>query len=763
MPTYEQLYHLKLGNLKSAAGRWAETSTKFKGLHTSFGERVERPYKDAGWRQPVMTAAYAGTKTTEAKQEFEDAGIEANSVAKILNDLHTKLAAYQTELRECADVQAKNKGLHVSAKGEVTARHDLSQDNGARHDPDAQDLIRRQQADIDAIVAKLERILQKATDADEEACYALNKNLGGDNANFNDSVYTSLNDADAARDSARALELARKGKDMTDQELTELNALLEEHRNDTTITPDGKGGFKAVKDPRFAEMFATGLGPKGTLAFWSEMADPADNYYGRTDEREKLLKDLQNQLGTTLGNATQSDSKAMADWKHDIIELGPQRLEIDAAGNPYGFQVMSNLMRSGEYDSDFLQSYGNAVIKAEKPWNDGDASHGLGLDRLWTGTLNSGDLNFGSENDRGNDPMTGFLEALGHNPEASAEFLSDDKHFDYLVGGSEDPKSRDWPHDTAFGGDRDKIAGYDSLGHALESATIGRSYGSEVPPLHRTTEGAAVMDRLVTTYGDHPELMHERAGIEDSLSKVGAAYIDDLNNGVSDFGDRNGDARDPLYDTKGQAHAEISRSDALDFLSVMGQNEDTHAAMSQAQQAYTLGVLDSTHNMTEAGSAVSTGAQMQGVLDDSRMKQIEADFAGDAKKQQEELGKSTEWIKWGTGAVIGGAVGIATGGTGAAIAVPLAAETVGGALETFVGQRIDDTAEKYEMNANDTINQAQDKYTTTGESRAALPITAYITAHGIEEYSTQHRQLTEAAAAGYDRGKSSRTAYTEDD
>lgn len=249
MPTYEQLYHLKLGNLKSAADRWVETSTKFKGLHTSFGERVERPYKDAGWRQPVMTAAYAGTKTTEAKQEFEDAGIEANSVAKVLSDLHTKLAAYQTELRECADVQAKNKGLHVSAKGEVTARHDLSQDNGARHDPDGQDLIRQQQADIDVIVAKLERILQKATDADEEACYALNKNLGGDNANFNDSVYTSLNDADAARDSARALELARKGKDMTDQELTELNALLEEHRNDTTITPDGKGVSKRSRTP----------------------------------------------------------------------------------------------------------------------------------------------------------------------------------------------------------------------------------------------------------------------------------------------------------------------------------------------------------------------------------------------------------------------------------------------------------------------------------------------------------------------------------
>lgn len=744
MPTYEQLYHLNLANLRTAADRWRETSTKFKGLHTSFGDRVERPYKDAGWRQPVLTATYAGTKTTEAKQEFHDAQIEANGIAGVLDSLHSKLKTAQADLRHCADVEAKEKGLHVSAKGEVTARDDLSDDGMARHDPDYLELIRQQNADIDAIVAKLERILERAAEADEEACYALNKNLGGDNANFNDKVYTSLDAADAARDSARALELADKGKDMSDKELAELNALLKEHSKD--------------KDSQFEEKFATGLGPKGTLAFWSEMADPYPAAYGRSEEREKLLKDLQNQLGTTLGTATHSDSKAMTEWKQEMIKLGPQRLEIDDADNPYGFQVMSNLMRHGEYDREFLLDYGNALVGHERKMGSE-----VDLDMVWTGNANTSDLNFGAENDRGNDPMTGYLEALGHNPEASADFFKKTENFDYLVGGSEETKARDWPADALMGDKSGKVAGHDSLGHALESATIGRPYGSEVPPLHRTADGAAVMDRLVTTYGDHPELMHERPGIEDSLSKAGAAYIDDLNNGVSNFGDRNGDARDPLYDTKGQAHAPISRGDALDFLTVMGQNEDTHAAMSQAQQAYTLGVLDSTNNTTEAESAVRTGAQVHGVLDDSRMKQIESDYREDETKQKEELGKSTEWIKWGTGAVIGGAVGVATGGMGAAIAVPLAAETVGGALETFVGQQIDDTAEKFEADNDDSLNQAQDEYTRTGESRAALPITAYITAHGIEEFSTPHRDLTAAAAAGYDQGKSSRTPYKEED
>ncbi|MCL8016801.1 hypothetical protein [Streptomyces sp. AS02] len=744
MPTYEQLYHLNLANLKTAADRWTETSTKFKGLHTSFGDQVERPYKDAGWRQPVLTAAYAGTKTTEAKQEFEDARIEAEGIAKILDDLHTKLKGYKADLRHCAEVKAKKKGLHVSAKGEVTARDDLSDDPMRHHDPDYQGLIRRQKADIDGIVAELEGILQKAAEADEEACYALNKNLGGDNANFNDKVYTSLNEADATRDSARALELAGRGKDMSDQELSELNGLLKEHSKD--------------KDSKFEEKFATGLRPKGTLAFWSQIADPYPVAYGRSEEREKPLKDLQKQLGTTLGTATHSDTEAMTKWKQEMIKIGPQRLEIDDAGHPYGFQVMSNLMRHGEYDREFLLDYGHALVGHERK-----IGGGADLDMMWTGNANMGDLNFGADNDRGNDPMTGYLEALGHNPEASADFFKEKENFDYLVGGSEDTKARDWPADALMGDDNGNVAGHDSLGHALESATIGRPYGADVPPLNRDADGAAVMQRLVTTYGDHPELMHERPGIEDSISKAGAAYIDDLNNGVSDFGDRNGDKRDPLYDTKGQEHAKIPRGDALDFLTVMGQNEDTHAAISQAQQAYTLGVLDSTRNTTEAEAVVRTGAQVHGVLDDSRVKQIESDYLGDETKAKEELGKSTEWIKWGTGAVIGGAVGVATGGMGAAIAVPLAAETVGGALETFVGQQIDDTAEKFKANHDDTLNQAQDEYTRTGESRAALPVTAYMTAHGIEEFSTPHRVLTAAAAAGYGQGKSSRTPYKEED
>jgi hypothetical protein len=726
MPTYEQLYHLNLGNLRTAADRWKETSTKFKGLHTSFGERVERPYKDAGWRQPVLTAAYAGTKTTEAKQEFDDARVEADGIAGILESLHSTLKKAQADLRHCADVEAKEKGLHVSANGEVTARHDLSQDGMARHDPDYPDLIRQQNADIDAIVAKLERILQRAAEADEEACYALNKNLGGDNANFNDKVYTSLDAADAARDSARALELAGKGKDMSDRELTELNALLKEHREDS----------------KFAEKFATGLGPKGTLAFWSEMADPYGGAYGRSDEREKLLKDLQKQLGTTLGTATQSDTKEMTDWKQDMLKLGPQRLEIDDAGNPYGFQVISNLMRHGEYDNEFLQNYGDALITHEKPWSEGSPNQGLGLDRLWTGNFNSGDLNFGSKNDRGNDPMTGFLEALGHNPAASAKFLSDDENFDYLVGGGEDTKARVWPHDTAFGGDHDKIGGYNSLGHALESATLGERYDADPSHPNRDMEGATeVMEQVVKRYGTDSDLVHERDGLSDSVARMGAAYMDDFNYAVSDIGD-GGDLidKDKRFPAQDHDRLDISPREASNFLHGLAQDKESHAALSVAQQAYTSGQLATPNtSSTDASVVGSIGATVHGILDQGRMDAIDEKYGDDLDAKNKEIAESTAWKTAATSMAVSAGVGLVavpTMGAGA-IAVPIAMGVVEESANTYFGNSFNESAEeeakRYEDQKDDERRMDKQEYMDAGLTTSLVPVKTYVAEHATTD------------------------------
>ncbi|MDQ0764300.1 hypothetical protein QF027_006935 [Streptomyces canus] len=206
MPTYEQLYHLNLSNLKAAAGRWQETATKFKDLHTSYGDQVVRPFRRAGWTQPVLTAGKANNDVRVAHQEFEDAHNEAKGIAGVLASLHAELQRAKADLHHLADVDAPNQDLHVSATGVVSPRHNLSQDAGARHDPEGQALIREQQQACDAFVRRIEAVLQRAADADETACWALRRDLGTSRSDFNSKVVVSLDDAATTR----AAELKKK-------------------------------------------------------------------------------------------------------------------------------------------------------------------------------------------------------------------------------------------------------------------------------------------------------------------------------------------------------------------------------------------------------------------------------------------------------------------------------------------------------------------------------------------------------------------------
>jgi hypothetical protein len=199
MPTYEQLYHLNLSNLEAAADRWRETATKFKGLHTAYGDEVAAPFKQAGWHQPALTAGKADNDVRDAHQEFEDAQKEASGIAGVLASLHTELTKAKNDLHNLADVEAKKQDLHVSATGVVTPRNDASQDPIGRRDPDGQALIHEQQQACDAFAARITAVLQRAADADDTACWALRRDLGGYTDNFNSKVVTSLDTADTVR------------------------------------------------------------------------------------------------------------------------------------------------------------------------------------------------------------------------------------------------------------------------------------------------------------------------------------------------------------------------------------------------------------------------------------------------------------------------------------------------------------------------------------------------------------------------------------
>ncbi|KPI05826.1 hypothetical protein OK074_4316 [Actinobacteria bacterium OK074] len=206
MPTYEQLYHLSLDDLKAAAERWEETATKFKGLHTAYGDQVARPFRQAGWTQPVLTAAKADNDVRAAQQQFERAHQEAKGIAGVLTSLYEELKKAQDDLHHLADVEAKEQDLHVDATGTVTPRYGFSQDTGARHAPADQVPILQQQEACEGFAHRLGLVLQRAADADDTACWALRHDLGGSRSDFNAKVVTSLDDAD----DTRAAELEKK-------------------------------------------------------------------------------------------------------------------------------------------------------------------------------------------------------------------------------------------------------------------------------------------------------------------------------------------------------------------------------------------------------------------------------------------------------------------------------------------------------------------------------------------------------------------------
>ncbi|MFB7970517.1 hypothetical protein [Streptomyces rubiginosohelvolus] len=384
----------------------------------------------------------------------------------------------------------------------------------------------------------------------------------------------------------------------------------------------------------------------------------------------------------------------------------------------------------------------------------------------WINNWNNGDLNFYSKNDRGRDPMTGFLEALGHNPGAATDFFAQpegagagvDKESELNENLKYLTKDRIWLSDAyIMGGDDKVIAGHDSLGHALEAATTGYVYDADpmtakdpmIPGNRdmRTAETAGVMEQVVFLYGseDGPKMLHEQSQLADSLGRMGAAYIDDIDYSMSGVGDLAKD--DGLFPPKYQGRADFGEQGAINFLSVIGQNETSHGAVSAAQHLYTLSMLDahpptSEANMNKAHDALTTGGEVRGILDHSRVQQAEETYKDEAEEQNKSLGRSGDWVKLGAGAVVGGGIAAIPlpGSTAAALVVaPLAAETIGNAVNTFIGHEIDKGIDKAEEDPTEKAQVTSQQFYSQGIQQQADAYAIYIGADSDVKNDTNLR------------------------
>ena len=347
-------------------------------------------------------------------------------------------------------------------------------------------------------------------------------------------------------------------------------------------------------------------------------------------------------------------------------------------------------------------------------------------------------MHYGAANDGGTDPMTGFMEALGHNPAASTTFFGDGKNFDYLT------ETRKWPGDSTTNHSATTIAGYKSLGHALESATMGAPYDANPPQLHRTKDTAKVMTEVVNRYGQPAtgtdtaktgdsgaDLLARQSGIGPSLGRITAAYIDDV-----DWGLNNDDSYSVYSGSSGgrapQDRAHFDEPNLQLFLGTIAQDDAAYRAVTNAQQAYTTSVLNAHPptldkngevNSTDSENAVRVGAYLQGLMDRSWVDQYQAKGDKQDADFNASVDKRAERQQMIAGLITGGVFAFAPepeSGVGATI-IPLVTDDVHDQVDDQISQNIGDYSDSQHRNLADVRQGKAKSIYHAGQQASSIP------------------------------------------
>ncbi|MGI5349937.1 hypothetical protein ACQEU8_17395 [Streptomyces sp. CA-250714] len=583
---YTTVRHVNLTPLREAVREWAKLPKEFREVHRTFDRTVSKPLSTphSGWHGDAKNAAFKSF--TGVQEQVLEASRQAHKVGTVMSEALADIEAAKKELEAIETALTEPKGggkswLKLNEKTgtvEYDPPDDVDPRTRAKHKPEFD-------VSIAAYNDRIKKAIKKASDADHDLKTALLLNPAG--KGFNDNVYGHLADVDkeTKADVKTALNLAKdEGNEMSQKELSKLNGILAKNAN----------------NPDFAEKFTLGMGPKGTLDFWYNMAKPEYKQNGaagsvrveRSKAETQRLAALQDNLGAVLGLASNSDSPRMTEWKKDVLDISMDRINAeDAKGRPYAdkgpynAQVLSNLMRTGKWDKDFLHDYGDKLLAKDKeaamngPTNDPTSKWISG------GLSDSAFLNFGPKNDAGEDPVTGFMEALGHNPEASTEFLKDEKNFDYLTS------KRDWPEDGEVADEgklKDVKGGVQALSHAMASATTGHPFDEPMPkdvPPH-TKDQAELMSRIINKTANVEDDFALKPGMHEYIGKAAAEYTPDIFRAIKD-----GSNGDKLFPMQGH-QAEMDHAEATRFLVQVGQDPDANAALNYGQKTYTGQVLE---------------------------------------------------------------------------------------------------------------------------------------------------------------------------
>ncbi|MET8436343.1 hypothetical protein ABZV61_26895 [Streptomyces sp900116325] len=764
MLTFEDIVDAPVAKLKAAADDWSEMVTKLDRLAEDANDGMKAKAGKAEW-QGVNAGVTKGFISKTAK-EFKDAAAQAKGVKQILEDAHTAIKKVRDDLIGIRDDEGPAAGIHVDAKGKVTARHPLEESGiSPNQDPDYFELLGQQKRAIEAWQKKIDLIVDNCNNTDVAFKNALEANVT-EGPDFSAPKYTNLDQEEAARAAA----LAAKGRDITHTELQALNELL--HDNS--------------KSREFSKDFYENLGPKKSLAFFGQLS--TDTYeYGKVDkERLKDVQALQKNLGLNL--ATASHDKAFtAEWGPELRKLGTERIPVGAGrygyDAAYGYQMLGGIMRYGNYDAKFLNPIAEHVAQLHQK-----DPHMFAGTRVLNGLLKN-PFNPSGVNGAGYDPTIAMLEALGNSPDAAKHFFSDDptaynddgtvkegaradlgkgedgnpveKYLDFFAN----EKWESFP--DAESGALEGVKGTadympDALGHALESATTGHAWDDAMPVLERDETTAAIMKDVIDSYGGDSDLRERHAALKDSLGRMGAAYIDDLNYSTYNFGGSGDElGRDSLFakSSDGSHRTDFGETAARRFMAAVATDDEGYKALSSAQQMYGASGLRAFGEGHQGEALIfgGNGTKVHGILDESRNIGISQEFKDDEDLKNLAMEKKAEWRKFGVSSAIGGVVGVGSAvvlgpaaGAVAATAVPLIMETVGGAVDTQYGNDTLQYLKDAEYNNDDDALDSIDGNDRQGQESAVAPILHYADTVGMT--LEEKRQVLADTETHYNNG-----------
>lgn len=613
--TAQELHDLRLGSLDTAVSDW---NTMAKRLDTlANGGKGDVSAEDLHKR--ALAADWKGVNATVSQEfvaktavEFQDVAREASSVLGILKDASAAFKQHKKNL-ETAESDLAKQNLHVNGKGEVV-RQEASGAAGVGG-------VHVSDDDIEVAQHRVTRILWEASETDRIVARALRK-LAKNKYDFTGDGPGGLKEADAQQGKEDAEYWAKRVKegdvkDWSDADLRRYNETLKNQRD----------------NPAFTETFATTLGADGTLQFWRDLAAPPG---GAVDgDRAKILAHVQDNLSMSLANATHGDSPAMETWKREVIAAGDKPFPIHGMPmGPNGFQVMSSLMNKGKFDGDFMHDYGNAMLKYEREYP-GDPKV------AWRDSTN---LNY-PPTDEPNDPVAGFMNGLGHDPEASLEFFNDSTtadgkkldNWDYLVAKGDG--ARDWPV-----GEDGKPIGHDALGHALESATIGVPYDSDATPPKHSSDRAELVNRIVGEFGKNSDRL-DGSPMSDSFGHISAEYMRDIQDGINGKSD---------IKTFG-ANAELAQyqedGTLASFLGGVGKDPEAYGSILNAQQAVSTEQINAAYHDKgkyddfgmEVTNRVAPGSEIAGIMAEARAQSVYDDQIHQDEEFNKSLATTDKW------------------------------------------------------------------------------------------------------------------------